>query len=209
MTEQIFDWLRSFGSLSLSSGLALMLLFVAASFVLLPRTFLLLGVGGLYGLQVAPIILASTVLGNVLAFLVARYLFFSKLRKWLSGRPRLHVIAQAVDEEAWKLVALLRLASPIPNSVQNYVFGLSGIRISVYTWTTLVCTIPQLVFYLYMGAAGRAFVENSSEALHSSYLAVAMGCMGMVVYVVHRKSRTALAKLSSSSQPSTESNHAA
>src|SRR5205085_2456817 len=68
------------------------------------------------------------------------------------------------DEEGWRVVALLRFASPVPNAVQNYVFGLTRIGFLPFAVTTLVFSIPQVLLYVYLGSAGRAVLldENLS-----------------------------------------------
>ena len=73
VTDILVEWLRSFGSLSLVSGMMVATVFAVAAFVFVPRTFLTLGVGGLYGLPVIPLILVGATVGSVLAFLMARY----------------------------------------------------------------------------------------------------------------------------------------
>jgi uncharacterized membrane protein YdjX (TVP38/TMEM64 family) len=61
-------------------------------------------------------------------------------------------------------VALLRFASPVPNAVQNYVFGLTRIGFLPFAITMFLFTIPQVMLYVYLGSAGRAvlLVENLS-----------------------------------------------
>jgi hypothetical protein len=59
-------------------------------------------------------------------------------------------------------VALLRLASPVPNAIQNYVFGLTRIGFLPFAVTTFVFSIPQIVLYVYLGSAGRAVLLDES-----------------------------------------------
>ena len=70
----------------------------------------------------------------------------------------MRAIADAVDEEGWRIVALLRFASPTPSSVQNYVFGVTRIGFWPYTLASLVFVIPQTVFYVYLGSVGRSLL---------------------------------------------------
>jgi uncharacterized membrane protein YdjX (TVP38/TMEM64 family) len=114
----------------------LSLIFFVASFVLIPRTFLCLGAGASFGLSAILIILPSTMLGGMLAFLLARYLLAERVQVYIGRRPRLLRVAAAVDQEGWRIVALLRFASPVPNSIQNYVFGLTRIGFLPFAITT-------------------------------------------------------------------------
>ncbi len=161
MTEVAIEWLRNWSDLSLGSGIALALIFVVANFVLFPRMFLCLGAGTMFGLLAIPIILTSTTVGGVLSFLLARHLLADRLQRQFDKQPRLRAVADAVDGESWRVVALLRLGSPIPTTVQNYFFGITRIRLWPYTVATFVFTIPQVLLYVYIGAVGRtALIEE-------------------------------------------------
>ena len=160
MTDVLLEWLRSFGALSWFSGLMVASLFAAAAFVFVPRTFLTLGVGGLYGLSVIPVIVIGATVGGTVTFLIARYFLADRVQRWIDRHPSMRVIADAVDEEGWRIVALLRFASPTPSSVQNYVFGVTRIGFWPYTLASLVFIIPQTVFYVYLGSVGRSLLAR-------------------------------------------------
>lgn len=164
MFDALMRWLPEAGDLSFHSSMMLSLIFFAASFVLVPRTFLCLGAGVSFGLAAVPVILPSTMLGGILAFLSARYFFSERVQAYADARPRLRSFATAVDEEGWRVVALLRFASPVPNAVQNYVFGLTRIGFLPFAVTTFIFSIPQVFLYVYLGSASRAVLldENLS-----------------------------------------------
>lgn len=162
MVDAVMQWLANAGDLSVHSSMMLSLIFFVASFVLVPRTFLCLGAGVSFGLAAVPVILPSTMLGGILAFLSARYFFSERVHAYVDARPRLRRFATAVDEEGWRVVALLRFASPVPNAVQNYVFGLTRIGFLPFAVTTFVFSIPQVVLYVYLGSAGRAVLLDES-----------------------------------------------
>ena len=160
--DSLMQWLPDVADRGVSSYLMLALVFFAASFVLVPRTFLCLGAGLGFGLGAVFVILPSTMLGGILAFLLARYFVSERLQTYVDARPRLRRFATAVDEEGWRVVALLRFASPVPNAVQNYVFGLTRIGFVPFALTTFVFSVPQVVLYVYLGSAGRAVVLDSN-----------------------------------------------
>jgi len=168
----------------------LSLIFFAASFVLIPRTFLCLGAGVSFGLMAVLIILPSTTLGGIFAFLLARYLFTERLQAHLDSRPRLRKVAAAVDEEGWRVVALLRFASPVPNAVQNYLFGLTRISFWPFAVTTFVFTIPQITLYVYLGSAGRAILlDDSLSTLNRILLSGGLISIFIVAVLIVRRVR--------------------
>lgn len=193
MTDILLEWLRSFGALSWFSGLMVASLFAAAAFVFVPRTFLTLGVGGLYGLSVIPVIVVSATVGSALAFLIVRYFLAERVQRWIDRRPSMRVIADAVDEEGWRIVALLRFASPTPSSVQNYVFGVTRIGFWPYTLATLVFIIPQTVFYVYLGSVGRSLLLGDvASPLGVFVTLVGVGCLAATAFLIWRKARASL-----------------
>jgi uncharacterized membrane protein YdjX (TVP38/TMEM64 family) len=196
MTDTLVEFVRSLGETNVSSMTALALVFVLTGLMLIPRTFLCLAAGAIFGLPAVPVILPSTTAGGIIAFLLARYLLSERLRRELSRRPRLRAIADAVDGEGWRLVALLRFGSPVPTAVQNYLFGLTRIDLVPFILATFFFTIPQVTLYVYLGAAGRAvFLEDSSSVLSRVLMAVGALTLGAVVILVGRKSRLALRSL--------------
>lgn len=161
ITDVFTNWLPGH-KLNITTSATLSLIFIGASFIAIPRTFLCLAAGAFFGQTATLIILPSTIAGGVLAFIAARSLFAKPVRTWIEARPTLQRIADAVNEEGWRLLALLRFASPIPNAIQNYLFALTTIRLSSYAVVSFIFTAPQIVLYVYLGAAGRSIAMDSN-----------------------------------------------
>ena len=176
MVQYAMQMLPQDGLLGVNSSITLTLIFLIASFVFIPRTLLCLGAGATFGFPAIFAILPGTTLGGILAFLAARYLFHSQVQCYVNARPRLQRIAGAVDQEGWRVVALLRFASPLPNALQNYMFGLTQIRLVPFTLATFVFTIPQVIMYVYLGSTGRSALLDSRLSTLSSF----MICVGLV-----------------------------
>ena len=190
MVDALMQWLPNGGDLSVHSSMMLSLIFFAASFVLVPRTFLCLGAGVSFGLAAVPVILPSTMLGGILAFLSARYFFSERVQAYVDARPRLRRFATAVDEEGWRIVALLRFASPVPNAVQNYLFGLTRIGFVPFAVTTFIFSIPQVVLYVYLGSAGRAvLLDESLSTLNRVMLGAGLVSILVAAFLIIRRVR--------------------
>jgi uncharacterized membrane protein YdjX (TVP38/TMEM64 family) len=190
VTDVLMEWLRGFGGLSLISSVAVVLLFVIAAFVFIPRTFLTLGVAGIYGFSAIPLVMIGATTGSILAFLLARYLFSDRVQRWIDRHRSLRAIANAVDAEGWRVVALLRFASPTPSSVQNYVFGITRIGFWPYALATFIFTMPQTVLYAYLGAAGRSFlVADVSSPFSQGLMLIGAGCLAATAFLIWRKAR--------------------
>jgi uncharacterized membrane protein YdjX (TVP38/TMEM64 family) len=155
MTDSIVDLFQGWGHLSLISGVALGLFFILAALVIFPRTVLIIAAGASFGIGAAPIILVAGTAGGTLAFLLSRYIASDWFRRKLKQRPSLEAIAEAVDDEGWRIIALTRLGAPVPSALQNYLYGLTRINLTTFILATLVFSSPQVFLFTFLGATGR------------------------------------------------------
>jgi uncharacterized membrane protein YdjX (TVP38/TMEM64 family) len=192
VTETFVEFLRRWGELSPASAGVLALVFVAGGLVPVPRTFLTLAAGVVYGMAAVPIIMPATTVGCVTALLAARYLFAGAVWRALRDKPKLITIMNAVEAEGWRIVALCRLASPIPSMVQSALFGLTRIGVWPYTWATFLFTIPQIVLYVYLGSIGKAALLGETESLDLGIMALGGITFLLVVLIITRRVRAGM-----------------
>src|SRR3954470_24319120 len=95
ITQALVDFLRRWGELSPTSAAVLALVFVAGGLVPVPRTFLTLAAGIVFGMAAIPIIIPSTTAGCLIAFLLARYLFAARLWRYVERKPKLRPVMNA------------------------------------------------------------------------------------------------------------------
>ena len=187
MTETIVEFLRRWGELSPTSAAVLALVFIAGGLVPVPRTFLTLAAGIVFGMAAIPIIIPSTTAGCLIAFLLARYLFAARLWGWVERKPKALAIMNAVNAEGWRIVGLCRLASPIPSTIQNAIFGLTRIELWPYLWATFLFTIPQTLLYVYLGAVGKAALLGESGGVNLGVMiAGGLTFLGVVLLITRR-----------------------
>jgi uncharacterized membrane protein YdjX (TVP38/TMEM64 family) len=192
LTQTLVDFLRRWGEMSPSAAAVLALVFVAGGLVPVPRTFLTLAAGVVFGMASVPVIMPAATIGSLIAFLLARYLFADRLWRTLETRPKLLAIMNAVNAEGWRIVALCRLASPIPSTIQNAMFGLTRIGLWPYLWSTFVFTIPQVILYVYLGAVGKAALLGESQGLNLGVMAAGGLTFLIVVLLITRRVRASM-----------------
>jgi uncharacterized membrane protein YdjX (TVP38/TMEM64 family) len=195
ITQALVDFLRQWGELSPRSAAMLALGFVAGGLVPVPRTFLTLAAGIVYGMTAIPVVIIGTTLGSLVAFCIARYVFAERLWRAVARKPKLTAIMDAVDAEGWRIVALCRLASPIPSTIQNAVFGLTRITLWPYIWATFVFTIPQIVLYTYLGAIGKAALIGESYGVNLGVMAAGGLTFLVVLLMITRRVRASMREL--------------
>ncbi len=109
---------------------------------------------------------SATILGAVLAFLLARSLFRPIVARTLARRPRIGRLDEAVARDGWRLVALMRVSPIMPFAVTSYAMGLTSIRLRQYLLGTLA-SLPALLGYVVMGRmAGAGLSSLSANEAH-------------------------------------------
>ena len=196
MTETLNNWLQHFGSLTPVSAAALCLIFLLTAFVVFPRTLLIVAAGVTFGVAAAPIILISGTIGGILAFCSSRYIASNWFRRKLETRPTLKIVAQAVDDEGWRIIALTRLGAPVPSALQNYLFGLTKIDIVSYSIATFVFSAPQVFLFSFLGATGRAsLLHDGSSGVPLVFPLVAILLTATIIALISRRVKVLLLRL--------------
>jgi uncharacterized membrane protein YdjX (TVP38/TMEM64 family) len=109
-------------------------------------------------------------------------------------RPRLQLIVDAIDAEGWRLLGLLRLASPVPGTVSNYLFGLTSMQLVPYTAATLFGSAPQVLAFVYLGAAGRVALDAHSVSTAKLVFTIAGGALSVAaVWIITRRVKSLVA----------------
>jgi uncharacterized membrane protein YdjX (TVP38/TMEM64 family) len=185
------------GTVDLGSGglLLLAMSFVLISLSFLPRSPACIVAGLVYGVSAFPIALAGSTLGGLLGFLISRYLFQSRFRRLVQRRRVWLSILEAVDSQGWTLVLLLRLASPIPGSVTNYLLGLTRIRVWPYLIVTFFGIAPQTFLFILIGAAGPTVAQGGVfSAAKFGFLVASVSASAAIVWLIAKSARASLSR---------------
>jgi uncharacterized membrane protein YdjX (TVP38/TMEM64 family) len=159
----------------------------------LPRPPICMMGGAVFGLVAFPVVLAGTTFGAVIAFLLSRYLLRSRAHDIAGRRPRLKLIMDAVDAEGWRLLGLVRLASPVPGTASNFLFGLTRMSLWTYIAATALGSAPQILAFVYIGIAGRMALDAPSVSTAKLVFAAAGLALAFVaVFLVTRRAKSIL-----------------
>jgi uncharacterized membrane protein YdjX (TVP38/TMEM64 family) len=171
--------------------------------IFIPRIPACIVGGVIFGFAAFPVTLVGSTCGALIAFLMSRYLLRARIARLVDRRPRWKLFLDAVDAEGWRLLGLLRLASPVPGSASNYVFGLTGIGVFPYVAATFLGSAPQVFAFVYLGAASRTALDASSVSTAKLLFTLA-GCVLTLVafHVTARRVKSLLGvKLHSPTAP--------
>jgi uncharacterized membrane protein YdjX (TVP38/TMEM64 family) len=161
MMEPIHGFIRGMGAPGMAAYGAL---YVVATILLVPGSVLTMAAGMIFGLLWGTItaLFASTA-GAALAFLIARYVARDRVARMADRHPNFGAVDRAVSEGGWKIVGLMRLFPVIPFNLQNYLYGLTGIRFWTCVLTSWVAMLPGTFIFVYLGYLARAGVETAAD----------------------------------------------
>ncbi|WP_237477655.1 TVP38/TMEM64 family protein [Lichenibacterium dinghuense] len=141
--------------------------------VLVPRAVVCVGAGAVLGWAAVLPSLLGTALGTTLGFLLARFVLAGVIRRFVARRPKVGSVLRAVESEGWRVLGLLRLASPVPGPAINFACGVSRMGYAEYILTTVIGVLPQTVLFVYLGRTGsEALASRSPWSLNGLTAAV-------------------------------------
>ena len=160
--EQLREWVSGFG---VFGPLIYGAFYILAVILVLPASPLTIGAGVAFGIGLGTLtaVLAATI-GASFAFLIARYVMRSRVKKWLAPHEKLSAVDRAVESQGWRVVALTRLSPVLPFNLRNYFYGLTGVNFWHYTLASLFAMLPGTLLYVFIGVAGAELAEVASGA---------------------------------------------
>lgn len=161
---------------------------VGGTALALPGFLFPIAAGVLFGPWLGTVccVLAAT-LSAVISFLAGRT-FLKDVVKPLALRNR-HLkrwLFDEADRDAVLMLLITRTIPVIPYNLQNFAYGTTDIKLSTYTWCTLVFMVPGTALYTF-AAAG--VVDESNRALYLALAAVLVVLVGLSVVLVHRRAQ--------------------
>lgn len=194
---QLLKWVEAQGAWAA----ALFILIMAAVVVLLvPGILFTTGAGFVFGVVEGSIyVVVGTTLGASAAFLIARYLFGERARRFIVARSRLQAVNEEMTRHDWKVVMMTRLIPFFPSKVANYFFGLTSFSFRGYVLGSLIGFTPFSVHNVYLGAVAASLATLGERDLGRSPVEWALYGAGFVVTVaavlyLNRLARRALAR---------------
>jgi len=184
LIDRLKGWIESLGWLG---PVVFALIYIVAVVIMAPGSLLTLAGGTIFGLALGTVVVvvaANT--GAAFAFLIARYLARDAVAKKIEKRPKFKAVDRAISEGGWKVVAMLRLSPAIPFNIQNYMYGLTGVRFWTCVSTSLIAMLPGTFLYVYLGAVAGAALGGARQKTPAEWIALVVGLLatiGVTIYV--------------------------
>ncbi|MGM0482840.1 MAG: TVP38/TMEM64 family protein [Patescibacteria group bacterium] len=131
------------------------ILYIPIVLFFLPAWPLSLAGGIFFGMPLAPFYLvAGTILGGLVTFLMVKYLDKGRLLKFIEKRyQKSYEYYRLIDNHEISFVIFLHFTLVIPFTGINYFLGISRVSLKNFLIGTLIGSIPGAIFYGYLGYA--------------------------------------------------------
>ncbi len=182
-------WVQGFGVLG---WFIFIVVYAVTAFLLVPGSFLTLAAGVIWGLGGFPIVVAGATLGSAMSFLAARHLFHDKVQVKVKDYPRFRAVNDAIGEEGWKVVGLLRLSPALPFSLQNWFLGVTPVGFWPAQIATFFGIMPGTLLYVWIGSLGGSAASGETSALKYVVFGVGILATLVVTWFVTKKAQAKL-----------------
>ena len=152
--------------------------------------------GPVYGSVLGLVAMSAGATG---AFWVGRTVARNWVERRIAGNRQLQAIDAALEDQAFFVVMLTRVALVIPFNVLNYAYGLTRVRPIAYTAGTTVGVLPIVVLYAWLGSLA-ANVDQILEGDVNTFpggwwtVGIALVAIAIVVTIIRRAMQKALDK---------------
>lgn len=135
---------------------------IVAGLLFVPRLFLGLAAGALFGPVWGSILaIIGGTAGAYAGFALVRFVNADAVR--LREAPQIGPWLERAEKQGWRLVLVVRLVPVLPHTLVNYVFGLSKIPAGAYLLGSMLGMLPTSIIYANLGDSGRGVVQGSSN----------------------------------------------
>lgn len=144
----LIQWARGLGGYAV---IGFFMLYCFTVLFFLPIEPIALASGAIFGFYYGFFInLFCAVVSAVFAFLLSRYIGIV----WISCHKKGCLIQwlDRLESFGWKSLAVSRLTPFLPCAIVNYGYGLTNIRLFVYTLTNILFFIPYKIIVTYIGS---------------------------------------------------------
>ncbi len=159
--------------------------YILACVLLLPGGIITLAAGFLFGVVTGTITVSiGSTLGASAAFLVGRTFARDWVRRKVAGRPKFAAIDRAVGEQGFKIVLLTRLSPIFPFNMQNYAYGLTGVKLWKYALASWIGMLPGTLAYCYIGSGLRSLTEVAAGQVEGGWVGKVFFWGGLVATII-------------------------
>lgn len=169
--------------------------YIVACILFLPGSVLTLGAGFIFKLLVGTITVSiGSTLGACAAFLVGRTFGRDWVAKKVIKNEKFAAIDNAIGQQGFKIVLLIRLSPVFPFNLLNYAFGLTKVSFIKYAFGSWIGMLPGTVMYVYFGAGLRSLADAAAGKIETGTTGQIFFWAGLIATIVVTVFVTGLAR---------------
>ena len=140
-------------SLGPAGPASFMALYVLLEILAVPAIPLTMSAGAIFGpAQGTAMVSVSATLAATASFLIARYALRDRIGAVAEKYPKWRAIDDAIGEDSFRVVALLRLSPLLPFALSNYLYGLTSVKLRPYVLASWLGMLPGTFAYVSAGS---------------------------------------------------------
>ena len=173
------------------------LIYIAATVLMIPGSALTLASGAIFGPIVGTMVtVVGSNIGANIAFVLSRTILRERVLRWVEDYPGFIGVSDAVGQGGIKIILLLRLSPVLPFTVINYLLGLTSITHWKYFWGTIIGMLPGTIAFVYFGSLPKLLSSADPKANALKLLIQTVGVIATVlaVILITKVSKTSLAR---------------
>jgi uncharacterized membrane protein YdjX (TVP38/TMEM64 family) len=180
------EWLQGFSEWAQGLGVIGVALvsvaYVICTILLVPGVALTLAVAVAYGWWALLICFFGGMLAALISFLISRYLARDRVKRFIDKHPTIRAIDTVAHEESFKTILLSRLTPVTPFAVENYAFGVTGVRLGSFLLATAIGIVPGTIQNVWIGVIGRTAAQGGAGV--ANWILLVVGLVATVVLTV-------------------------
>jgi uncharacterized membrane protein YdjX (TVP38/TMEM64 family) len=175
-------------------GLIFVVVYVITTVLLIPASAMTLLAGGVYGFLVGLLItIVASNLGALCSFLLGRSLLRARVEEWARERQRFASVREAIGQNGFKIVLLLRLSPIFPFTILNYLLGVTSISLPRYVVANVIGMLPGTIVFVYIGViSGNLAMGQQPQTLKLASQIVGLLATIAVTFYITRLAKRAL-----------------
>ena len=180
------QWLQGFSRWAQGLGtwgvVLVSIAYVLCTILLVPGVPLTLAVAVAYGWWALAICFFGGMTAALISFLISRYLARDRVKRFLDKHPAMKAVDTVAHEETFKTIVLARLTPVTPFAVENYAFGVTGVRLGSFLLATAIGIVPGTIQNVWVGVIGRTAAEGGAGVMN--WILLTIGLVATIVLTV-------------------------
>lgn len=178
MIQFILDVVKEFNHISYFISIPFFV-FIQVIFAvfLIPCSPLTIFAGILWGHFGILVSLLASLVSTISTFLLSRYFLHEYFRKKFSKTTNFRWLSIQISNHGWKIIATTQLNPIAPASALGYLYGLTNIKLTTYSFFSFLFSIPLVVALTVFGSGFFSILQNKYNSL--LFMLAALFLMGL------------------------------